>query len=248
MSATPAERLSPGFGILPMALQAKELEEQLKQCQNGVMLALNMMLDLKDLKTGLHATRLAEWAVRVAEHLGVGQEELRDIELASLLHDIGKIGVPDELLLKPGRLTDEERAAVRKHPEYGWAILRNIPGFERASLLVLHHHEHFDGSGYPAGLVGEETPLGSRIVSVVDAFDAMLSSRSYRKGLPLEEVLRRLRDGAGTQFDPRIVNHFLDLATKLLPELSSTIEEFSTENPALRVHMNPTLRVQTYGF
>ena len=107
MQPTPADPTIPSFGIPPLALRAKDLEEQLKQCQTGVMLALNMMLDLKDLKTGLHATRLAEWAVRVAEQLGVGHEELRDIEYASLLHDIGKIGVPDAVLLKPGRLTDE---------------------------------------------------------------------------------------------------------------------------------------------
>ena len=167
-------------GEWAQALRIKELEEQVKSCQTGIMLALNMLLDLKDLKTGLHATRLAEWAIRVAEQLGLGHEELRDIELASLLHDIGKVGVPDAMLLKPGRLDPDELARVRKHPEYGWAILRAIPGFERASLLVLHHHECFDGSGYPAGLEGEEIPLGARIVAVVDAFDAMLSSRSYR--------------------------------------------------------------------
>ena len=239
MSATQAETLSPGFGALPLALRAKELEEQVKQCQTGVMLALNMMLDLKDLKTGLHATRLAEWAVRVAEHLGVGPQELRDLEFASLLHDIGKIGVPDDVLLKPGRLTPEELAVVRKHPEYGWAILRNVPGFERASLLVLHHHERFDGNGYPAGLRGDEIPIGARIVAVVDAFDAMLSSRSYRQGLPLEEAVHRLRNGVGTQFDPRIVTHFVNLVTKLLPELSQ-IEGFSAESAPLRF--------QKYGF
>ncbi len=233
MEVTQAEPRSPSFGIHPLALRSKDLEEQLKQCQTGIMLALNMMLDLKDLKTGLHATRLAEWAVRVAEQLGVGNEELRDIELASLLHDVGKIGVPDALLQKPGQLTDEEYALVRKHPEYGWAILRNVPGFERASLLVLHHHECYDGAGYPAGLVGDEIPLGARIVAVVDAFDAMLSNRSYRKGLPLEEAVSRLQSSVGTQFDPQIVTHFVNLVTKLLPELSQ-IEGFSTETPPLR--------------
>ncbi len=238
----------PGkLGTPSEALRVKQLEEQVKDCQTGVMLALNMLLDLKDLTTGLHATRLAEWAVRVAEQLGVGPEELRDIELASLLHDIGKVGVPDAMLLKPGPLTDEELARVRKHPEYGWAILRAIPGFERASLLVLHHHERFDGSGYPAGLAGEEIPLGSRIVAVVDAFDAMLSSRSYRAGLPLEEALKRLRSSTGTQFDPRIVDQFLSLVQKLLPELSA-IDEFSTETPSLRVQLTPLLSAQDYRF
>ncbi len=246
MLATPADPETPAFGIPPLALRAKDLEEQLKQCQTGVMLALSMVLDLKDLKTGLHATRLAEWAVRVAEQLGVGHEELRDIEFASLLHDVGKIGVPDELLLKPGRLSPEEMAVVRKHPEYGWAILRSVPGFERASLLVLHHHEHFDGKGYPAGLVGEEIPLGSRIVSVVDAFDAMLSTRNYRTGLPIEEALKRLRAGAGTQFDPRIVKQFVSLVTKLPPELS-TIEEFPSETQILRVQEDPTLGIRQSG-
>lgn len=240
MEATQPDRSRPSFGIPPLALQAKSLEEQLKQCQTGVMLALSMMLDLKDLKTGLHATRLAEWAVRIAEQLGVGHEELRDIEFASLLHDIGKIGVPDALLLKPGALTDEEIALVRKHPEYGWAILRNVPGFERTSLLVLHHHECFDGTGYPAGLAGDEIPLGARIVAVVDAFDAMLSNRSYRRGLPLEEALKRLESGAGTQFDPKIVTHFTNLVAKLLPELSR-IDGFSAEEA-------PPLRFQKYGF
>ena len=239
MNTTQTDRDDPVFGIPPLALRAKELEEQLKECQTGIMLALNMMLDLKDLKTGLHATRLAEWAVRVAEQLGVGHQELRDIELASLLHDIGKIGVPDAVLQKPGRLNSDERSTVRKHPEYGWAILRSVPGFERASLLVLHHHEHFDGNGYPAGLIGEDIPLGSRIVAIVDAFDAMLSNRSYREGLPVEEALKRLRSSAGTQFDPRLVSQFIDLVNRLLPELSR-IDGFSTETPPLKF--------QKYGF
>ena len=239
MDTPQADHSRSSFGIPPLVLRTKDLEEQLKQCQTGIMLALNMMLDLKDLKTGLHATRLAEWAVRVAEQLGVGHEELRDIEFASLLHDIGKIGVPDAVLQKPGQLSDAEKITVRRHPEYGWAILRSVPGFERASLLVLHHHEHFDGKGYPARLVGEEIPLGSRIVAIVDAFDAMLSNRSYRSGLPLEEALTRLQEGAGSQFDPRIVAHFTDLVSKLLPEVSR-LDGFSTEAPPLRF--------QKYGF
>ncbi len=248
MEPNPADRRSPRFGLHPLTLRAKSLEEQLKQSQTGVMLALNMMLDLKDLNTGLHATRLAEWAVRVAEQLRVGHDELRDIEIASLLHDIGKIGVPDALLQKPGKLSEDEIANVRKHPEYGWAILRNVPGFKRVSLLVLHHHERYDGSGYPAGLKAEEIPLGARIVAVVDAFDAMLSTRSYREGLPFAEAARRLRKSAGTQFDPSIVDPFLDLATKLAPDLSS-IQEFSTEIPVLRLRKKPLLDdAQDHGF
>ncbi len=136
---------------------------------------------------------------------------------------------------------------MRKHPEYGRAILRAIPGLERASLLVLLHHEGFDGSGYPAGLAGEEILLGARIVAVVDAFDAMLSSRSYREGPPLAEALRRLRASAGAQFDPRIVDQFLRLAAKLLPEVS-TIDEFASETPSFRVQLMPLLSAQGYRF
>ena len=120
--------------------------------------------------------------------------------------------IPDEILLKPGRLTDEEFEQIKKHPEYGWAILRAVPGLESVSLVVLHHHERMDGKGYPAGLEGDQIPLGARIVCVVDAFDAMLSSRSYRKGLGIDEALRRLRDSSPDQFDPQIVAPFVDLA------------------------------------
>jgi HD-GYP domain-containing protein (c-di-GMP phosphodiesterase class II) len=184
-----------------------------------------MLLDLKDMRTGLHATRLAEWAVLVGETLGVEDSELRDIEAASLLHDIGKIGLPDSILLKPGRLTAEEYAITKKHPEYGWAILRSVPGFERASLLVLHHHERYDGKGYPAGLVGEDIPLGSRIVSIVDAFDAMLSTRAYRDALPVEDAVGRLLSDTGKQFDPKISPLFIELARSHMPELLATPEE-----------------------
>lgn len=206
--------------------ELRKIQESLRATRNGVTCALNMLLDLKDLRTGLHATRLAEWAVRVGESLGVDGAELRQIEAASLLHDIGKIGLPDAILNKPGKLTREEFALTKKHPEYGWAILRSIPGFERASLLVLHHHERYDGKGYPAGLAGSEIPLGARIVSVVDAFDAMLSTRAYRQALPLEEVLRRLEADTGTQFDPKITPFFVELTKNGLPDLTGS-DEFS---------------------
>src|SRR3989442_4996910 len=120
------------------------------------------MLDVKDLSTGVHSTRLAEWALRVAEQLGVSEQQFHDIEVAAILHDIGKVGVPDAILNKPGRLTPEEREVINKHSEYGWAIMRLIPGFQRASLFVLHHHERMDGKGYPAGLAGGETPPRAR--------------------------------------------------------------------------------------
>lgn len=209
----------PASGVAP-ALRVKQLESELSQMSSALVCSLTTILDLTELHTGVHGTRLAEWAMRVAQQLGCGERELRDIEIASLLHDIGKVGVPQQVLQKPGKLTPEEYEVVKKHPDYGWAILRLLPGFERVSLFVLHHHERMDGQGYPAGLAGEEIPLGARIVAIVDAFDVMMSGRSYRDALPLDEAFRRLREASGTQFDPRIVDLFVQIAQKHLPEIS----------------------------
>ena len=175
----------------PATLYVKGMEEQLFALRASLICAFNQLLDLKDLNTGVHSTRLAEWALHVAGELGLDENALSDIEVAALLHDIGKIGIPDAILQKPAKLTDAEYDLMKKHPEYGWAVLRHVPGMERASLMILHHHESYDGKGYPAGLKGEEIPIGSRIVSVIDAFDAMVSSRPYREGLPFEEAERR---------------------------------------------------------
>jgi putative nucleotidyltransferase with HDIG domain len=198
---------------VPENLRVKELQGELLAVRTSVICALNQLLDLKDLNTGVHSTRLAEWSVRIGRELGFDDGALRDLEVAAILHDIGKIGTPDHILKKPAPLTHEEREIIKKHPEYGWAVLRVVPGFERVSLFVLHHHEAFDGSGYPAGLRGDEIPIGSRIVSVMDAFDAMISSRPYRRGLSLEEAIRRLEAGIGTQFDPVITPRFIAMAS-----------------------------------
>jgi HD-GYP domain-containing protein (c-di-GMP phosphodiesterase class II) len=197
---------------LSTSIHVKQMEEQLGALRSSLICAFNQLLDLKDLNTGVHSTRLAEWALHVAGELGLEQSYLSDIEVAALLHDIGKIGIADAILNKPAKLTAEEYALMKKHPEYGWAVLRQVPGMERASLIILHHHESYDGTGYPGGLKGEEIPIGSRIVSVIDAFDAMVSSRPYRQGLPFEEAERRLLEASGTQFDARVVERFLPLA------------------------------------
>ena len=215
----PPERRRPPSRARRPSLRVKRLEEQLRSTRAGTVQALSMMLDLKDLETGIHATRLAEWTVRVGERMGLCDEELRDVEVASVLHDIGKVGVPDAILLKPGRLTADEMRLVKRHPEFGWAILRSIPGFERVSLQVLHHHERFDGLGYPSGLAGEEIPLGARIVAVVDTFDAMLSSRPYRPGLETSEIFDRLEPEHDAQFDGEILSLFLEIATEHIGEI-----------------------------
>ena len=155
----------------------------------------------------------------VVDHEAVAELDGAVLEGSPVPHADGSVavrtlGVPDEVLFKPGKLTEEETAQAQKHPEYGWAILQSVPGFERASLLVLHHHERYDGKGYPAGLAGEETPLGSRIVAVVDAYDAMISDRAYRKGLPHEEAVRRLKADSGTQFDPNVTPLFISMTNQ----------------------------------
>jgi HD-GYP domain-containing protein (c-di-GMP phosphodiesterase class II) len=202
---------SPSFGALE-SLRIKQLEEQSAALRNSVICAFNQLLDLKDLNTGVHSTRLAEWGMRVGQELGLEEDELQNLEVAALLHDIGKVGIPDAILRKPERLDSEEYDLMKKHPEYGWAVLRMLPGFERAALDILHHHESFDGKGYPAGLKDTEIPVVSRIVCVIDAFDAMVSSRPYRKGLSYEEAVRRLTEASGTQFDPMVVQTFLSFA------------------------------------
>jgi HD-GYP domain-containing protein (c-di-GMP phosphodiesterase class II) len=196
----------------PESLRIKQIEEQVSALRNSVICAFNQLLDLKDLNTGVHSTRLAEWGMRVGQELGLEEPELQNLEVAALLHDIGKVGIPDSILRKPGKLDPEEYALMKRHPEYGWAVLRMLPGFERAALDVLHHHESVDGRGYPAGLKGSEIPVVSRIVCVIDAFDAMVSSRPYRKGLPYEEAVRRLKEASGTQFDSVVVQSFLSFA------------------------------------
>jgi HD-GYP domain-containing protein (c-di-GMP phosphodiesterase class II) len=204
-------------------LQLKAVQEEISALRSAVVCSLNQLLDLKDLNTGVHSTRLAEWALHVAGEIGLDEASFPDIEVAALLHDIGKIGIPDAILNKPGRLSDEEYELMKKHPEYGWIVLRRMPGFERVSLLILHHHESFDGKGYPGGLAGDEIPMGSRIVSVIDAFDAMVSSRPYRQGLPIEEAARRLTEAGGTQFDPRVVERFLPLAQAEMPAVLAAV-------------------------
>jgi HD-GYP domain-containing protein (c-di-GMP phosphodiesterase class II) len=207
---------STGGGTL---LRVKELEQQQQELLKSAICGFNQLLDLRDLNTGIHSTRLAEWAVRVARQLGLPEAEFYQIEVAALLHDIGKIGIPDAILKKEGKLTDEERALMNKHPEYSWSILRLFAGLDKASLYALHHHESFDGRGYPGALQGSEIPIGSRIVSVIDAYDAMISNRCYRKGLTHEEAVRRLVAGGGAQFDPVVVQAFIEIAAQEVGEV-----------------------------
>jgi HD-GYP domain-containing protein (c-di-GMP phosphodiesterase class II) len=205
---------NPGLEVPELVLRIKELEEQHRALHNSVICAFNQLLDLKDINTGVHSTRLAEWALRLAREMNIPESRFYQVEVAALLHDIGKVGVPDAILKKSGPLTVEERAIINRHPEYSWSIIRLFPGLEEASLYALHHHENVDGTGYPAGLKGHDIPLVSRIISVIDAYDAMVSNRCYRKGLPHREAVSRLVQSSGTQFDPAVVRAFIPIAEK----------------------------------
>jgi uncharacterized domain HDIG len=183
--------------------------------------ALLAALDTRDTETEGHSERVTAYTMLLAQQMGVPQDELYHIERGALLHDIGKIGVPDRILLKPGPLTDDEWEEMRKHPAIGFRMCSRIEFLKGAAQIVLHHHEKWDGSGYPDGLTGEMIPLGARIFSVVDAFDAMTTDRPYRAALPYPIARGEITRHSGTQFDPDVVQAFLTVS----PERWQAIRE-----------------------
>jgi HD-GYP domain-containing protein (c-di-GMP phosphodiesterase class II) len=186
-----------------------ELEDRGRRQTIAMAVTLVSLIDLRDRYTGSHSSRVANYSRDIAVQLGLTDTETDSIVLAASLHDIGKIGVPDHVLLKPGKLTEDEFGWIKKHPEYGWMALRNVEGFEQESLMVLHHHERLDGRGYPAGLRGSEIPLGSRIIAVADSFDALTTDRPYRPGRAQLAALEEIMRCSGTQFDPAVVDAFV---------------------------------------
>jgi putative nucleotidyltransferase with HDIG domain len=192
--------------------RTRELEvalQQISRTYDSTIKALGAALDLRDNETEDHSERVAHYALQLAEALGVeDQEQLQNIRWGAYLHDIGKIGIPDSILLKPGKLDEDERTVIKGHPELGERLLEKIPFLKGASELVLHHHEWYDGGGYPGGLKKEQIPLSARIFAVADTIDAMTSDRPYRKALGIEEVAAELQKLEGVQFDPLVVEAF----------------------------------------
>ena len=190
------------------ALHRTRLLADVEKLFLDVMRAIAALIDAKDGYTHRHSERVAAFAVRLARQLGWSADECSVLELSGLLHDVGKIGVSDAILNKPGKLTDEEYAEVRRHPGHGAAILSNIKSAKVAKLVpgVLYHHERWDGSGYPEGLKGEEIPIFGRVLAVADFIDALTSDRSYRPMRPIEEVMAMLQEQSGRLFDPRVVD------------------------------------------
>jgi putative nucleotidyltransferase with HDIG domain len=185
--------------------QLRQHSEALQENYHQTIASLAAAVDARDSSTERHSARVKALAVALARSLGLPESEVRDVEWGALLHDVGKIGVSDTILLKPGALTEEEWAQMRQHPEIGYRMLRTVAFLEGALPLVLHHHERWDGSGYPAGLRGEDIPLHARLFAVIDAYDAMTSDRPYRAGMSHHVAIQRLRQGAGGHFDPAMV-------------------------------------------
>ncbi len=209
-----------------MALEAAL--QELERSYDVTLEALGSALDLKDAETEGHSKRVTAYTIAIARAMGVGPEQLKTIARGAYLHDIGKMAVPDSILRKPGPLTDDERKLMRTHCRRGYEILSRIHLLGEVAEIVLSHQEHYDGTGYPRGLRGEETHLGARIFAVADALDAMTWDRPYRSALSFDEARAEIERNRGKQFDPKVVDVFLSLPERLWQELRDRMgDEFS---------------------
>lgn len=197
--------------------------QDLEQSYDYTLEALGGALDAKDAETEGHCQRVTAFTITIARAMGVDKGLLRHIARGAFLHDIGKMGIPDEILRKPGPLTSEERDVMRRHCDIGYAMLERIPFLKEAAEIVLCHQECFDGSGYPRGLKGDQIPLGARVFAVADTLDAMISDRPYRKALPISAAREEIQRFSGRQFDPRVVQVFLAQPTKTWLDLHEKI-------------------------
>ncbi|MFV5996052.1 HD-GYP domain-containing protein [Streptomyces sp. NPDC056231] len=199
--------LSALFVLLPMYISCWVFSQYHRQqaAHRATIRALVQAVDIKDTYTRGHSERVGQASVLIARELGMAEDRLEVLRFAGILHDVGKLGVPTRVLRKDGPLTPEERRVIELHPEYGHEIVRGIGFLGEARAAILHHHERLDGSGYPYGLSGREIPEFARVVAVADAFDAMTSTRSYRRGRPVPVAVEELKRCAGTQFDPQMV-------------------------------------------
>jgi len=212
-------------GNLQHALKSRTfaLNSALKDLQlhrDTTLEALVRALDAREHETGCHSARVQAYAVTLAKRLGFEGDRLANLARGALLHDIGKIGVSDQILLKKGKLTEDEWAQIKKHPLIGYEIVKGVSFLGGASALIISHHERFDGAGYPSGLKGESVPLEARLFAVIDTYDAMTSDRPYRKALTSVIARKEIVRCSGSQFDPRIVESFLEIPRSILDDIS----------------------------
>ena len=203
--------------------EVERLYVELQESYESTLMAMVTALDFRDNETQGHSLRVVEYCIRIAKAMGIVEPELGWIRRGALLHDVGKIGVPDAILRKPGKLDHDEWIEMRKHPEHGYEMLRHIRFLAPALDIVLCHQERYDGSGYPKGLKGEAIPLGARIFAVVDCFDAMTSDRPYRAALPIEKARDEVRKFAGTQFDPDVAAAFLAVPVEVWRQIREDV-------------------------
>ncbi|MGD8382342.1 MAG: HD domain-containing phosphohydrolase [Syntrophobacterales bacterium] len=194
-----------------VAISNARLIEELDELNWGTLYALARAIDAKSNWTAGHSERVTELALRIGQAMGLNQKQLDDLHRGGLLHDLGKIGIPPEVLDKAGKLNDEEYQLMREHVRIGARILEPIEAYAGIIPVVLHHHEYYDGSGYPDGLSGDDIDLGARIFTVADHYDALISDRPYREGLPRETVIGFIKEDSGTKFDPKVVEAFLEV-------------------------------------
>lgn len=194
-----------------VAIENIQLYNDMKNMYLGTIQTLAQAIEAKDPYTRGHTDRVAKFAVKIALRMDLPPKLVRNIEYAALIHDIGKIGIKDSVLTKPSKLSESEYESVKKHTKIGEQILAPVEFLTNVAPLVLYHHEHFNGEGYMEGLKGEEIPLGARILNVADSFEAMTSERPYSKGRSLESAMQELKDKSGIQFDPRVVEVFLEI-------------------------------------
>lgn len=212
-------------GVL-VARERKTLQD-LALSNEGALIAMVNALDAREHDTQLHSLRVRAYALRLAEELGDKSIDWTSLAQGALLHDVGKIGVPDAILLKPGTLNEDEWREMRKHPTIGRQILESISFLSDASEIVYAHHERFDGQGYPRRLGGTAIPLGARIFAVVDAFDALTSKRPYQDSMGYEEAVARISEGSGSHFDPAIVDAFLRISPETWESLARRTSQLS---------------------
>ena len=213
--------IESGIKSIAQMNEIKKINDQLEKAYLESIETLRYTVEAKDAYTRGHSERVSAYSVLIGKKLGLPKSDLKILELGGLFHDIGKIGVPDSILLKESKLTDDEYSEIKNHPSIGAHILSSASIFQDIIPIVRHHHEKYDGNGYPARLKGEDIPYFARIAAIADSFDAMTSRRTYRNSLPLEIVIDEFENCKGTQFDPELTDLFLDILRNHYDEIEA---------------------------